>query len=106
MDTNYKGVTKQHSERQMTNQRYKELVKETCKFVKYVDEFYGTNGIYPMGATIDQICDATLELIDKLGNKVEFDSIDRERVRDILIEKFGLVFPTSTETLKTPFPKF
>ena len=63
-------------------------------FVEYVFDFYGDNGIYDMGATRDQIVDAIKICFDKFGEE-NFcsDSVDRERVRDIMIEEFGLVFP-------------
>lgn len=73
--------------------KIKRIVKATCEFVAYCDEFYGTNGVYPMGATTSQICEATLILLNEYGKNVQFDSLDRERVRDIMIEKFGLVMP-------------
>ncbi len=62
-------------------------------FIAYVHSFYGaTSDLYPMGATLKQIAEATQVLIDR-GDDVEFDSIDREKVREILIEKFGLKWP-------------
>ena len=64
------------------------------RFIDYVYKFYGDGGLYPMGATMDQITQATEELLS-VSDNVEFDSFDRERVRDILIRKFGLVFPES-----------
>lgn len=62
------------------------------EFLLYVEQFYGVNGIYPMNATPEQIKKATKILLSK-NNDVEFDSIDREKVRDILISEFNLVFP-------------
>ena len=62
------------------------------RFVNYVHKFYGDGGLYPMGATMRQIAAATQILLDRRDD-VEFDSFDREKVRDILIERFGLVFP-------------
>jgi hypothetical protein len=64
------------------------------RFVQYVHTFYGADStLYPMGATFEQIAEATQILIDR-GDDVAFDSVDREKVRDIMIDKFGLVFPT------------
>ena len=66
------------------------------KFHRYVYDFYGRNGVYPMGATFDLIEKATNSLISKLESEEgEFvgDSIDRELVRDILISEYGLEFP-------------
>jgi len=76
----------------VSNERIAEIVAECTKFVSYVMDFYGPEGIYPMGATIAQVSEATQILI-KRGDDVAFDSFDREKVRDIMIEKFGLVFP-------------
>lgn len=73
-------------------------MQQKQKFIQYVHSFYGndSNAIYPMNATIEQITEATTILEEQLGNeKPEYDSVDRERVRDILIAKFGLTFPTS-----------
>jgi hypothetical protein len=46
-----------------------------------------------MGATSKQILEATQQYISK--GEIEFcgDSLDREKVRDIMIEQFGLKFP-------------
>jgi hypothetical protein len=64
-------------------------------FVDYVFSFYGKDGLYPMGATIEQIILATAKLLNS-EKEYDFagDSVDRERVRDILISEFGLQFPT------------
>jgi hypothetical protein len=70
------------------------IAQETLKFVDYVHGFYGPGGVYPMGATVSQICDATKILLEQYGTNVEFDSVDRERVRDILISHFGLKWPS------------
>ena len=86
----------------LTDQQIQILVRKTCEFVKYVDDFYGIDGVYPMNATRNQICDAIIVLIQKIGDQVQFDSIDRESVREILIEQFGLKFPTPTPK---PTPK-
>ena len=63
-------------------------------WVSYVLSFYGPDGLYPMGATAEQVSEATKALIDR-GDDVAYDSFDREKVRDIMIERFGLVFPTA-----------
>ena len=69
------------------------IIKE---FVSYVYDFYGKGGIYDMGATISQITTATIDYLSSLLSKQEYtfcgDSLDRERVRDIMIEKFDLKF--------------
>ena len=47
-----------------------------------------------MGATVSQITTATIDYLSSLLSKGEYtfcgDSLDRERVRDIMIEKFNL----------------
>ncbi len=66
------------------------------KFYEYVLDFYGSGPdvIYPMNATLEQVKQATEILIERFGmDNIDFDSVDRERVRDILIERFGLIFP-------------
>ena len=69
--------------------------KEETEFHNYCLDFYGPQGIYRMDATLLQVQKATATLYERFGKKsVAFDSVDRERVRDILIEDFGLVFPT------------
>lgn len=60
-------------------------------FVDYVFGFYGTGGIYDMGATKDQILEASK--IRAATGDFQGDSFDRESVRDIMIDKFGLKFP-------------
>jgi hypothetical protein len=62
------------------------------EFVNYVKSFYGSGGIYPMGATDEMIIDATIQYLTSEGTKWgNGDSFDREQVRDILIDRFGLV---------------
>jgi hypothetical protein len=63
------------------------------QFHNYVHEFYGPRGIYPMGATMPQIKKATNTHIATATIEVAYDSVDRERVRDILIRDFGLQMP-------------
>jgi hypothetical protein len=46
--------------------------------------FYGPKGLYPMGMTEDEVQKA-VRLMDLFGTfDLEGDSIDRERVRDIV----------------------
>ena len=66
------------------------LSKQINDFYKYVDSFYNINyGIYKLTTkkTIIAACDDYLFSMH-LG-EVEFDSIDRERVRDILEIRYG-----------------
>jgi hypothetical protein len=62
-------------------------------FYDYVLSFYGKGGIYPMGATLPLIQQATQDLIRILkikGQEFCGDSVDRELVRDLLIDKYKL----------------
>ena len=61
------------------------------EFINYVRSFYGPGGIYCMGATDEMIIDATIQYITKGGYEFCGDSFDREHVRDIMIERIGLV---------------
>jgi hypothetical protein len=54
------------------------------QFTDYCMGFYGPQGLYPMGMTPDEIQKA-VRLMDLFGNfDLEGDSVDRERVRDIV----------------------
>ena len=67
------------------------FAKRMNEFVSYVYDFYGKNGIYDMGATRDNITTATIDYLAS-DDSLPFygDSLDRERVRDILTSKFNL----------------
>ena len=56
-------------------------------FTAYMLDFYGPAGIYPLGFTAEQIGLATQLYKCRLPVNEEFvgDSIDRERVRDIIL---------------------
>ena len=59
-------------------------------FTQYMLDFYGPNGIYDYGFTAEQINLATQLYKCRLGENYpgeEFcgDSVDRERVRDIIL---------------------
>ena len=58
------------------------------EFYEYVHSFYnGVDGIYKdVDATYIEIVDATRKLINTHGVDVCFDSVDRERVRDFILE--------------------
>ena len=65
-------------------------------FVNYVESFYGNvpNALYPIGATRKMIIEATkLYIDDHIVPWGGGDSVDRENVRDIMIDKFNLKFP-------------
>jgi hypothetical protein len=62
-------------------------------FISYVMSFYGPDGIYPMGANRTIVRKATNDVIriSKIqGREFRGDSIDREFVRDLLIDKYNL----------------
>ena len=56
-------------------------------FTQYMLDFYGPDGIYPLGFTSTQIGFATQLYKCRLAEGEEFcgDSVDRERVRDIIL---------------------
>ena len=60
----------------------------TYGFVSYMLDFYGDDGIYNIGMTADEVLEGTLKLVSDYGSGTTFegDSIDRERVRDIVLE--------------------
>ena len=60
-------------------------------FTQYMLDFYGPNGVYDYGFTAEQINLATqlykCRMEDEFGQtEFEGDSVDRERVRDIILE--------------------
>ena len=76
--------------------------RQISDFVDYVDPFYGTNDpLYPLylngvELTKEHIRHATIVYLDRCNNDDfenctwgDGDSLDRERVRDILTQKFG-----------------
>ena len=68
-------------------------------FLAYVDSFYNEkNGIYPIkGLTNDMIFTATLKYVSSQTKDYTWgggDSVDRERVRDIILADNNLVFNT------------
>jgi len=63
-------------------------------FIDYVMSFYGPGEIYDMGVSRDDAWNA-LCILFRTKNRPPFvgDSIDREAVRDILIDMFGYKWP-------------
>ena len=62
------------------------------EFINYVRSFYGPGGIYIMNVTDEMIIEAIIQYLTTPGTKWgDGDSFDREQVRDIMIERFGLV---------------
>jgi len=60
-------------------------------FTKYLLDFYGPNGVYPFGFTAEQVSLATQLYKTRLdinypGEEFSGDSVDRERVRDIILQ--------------------
>ena len=77
-------------------------------FVNYVLGYYGRHGIYSMNATRTMVCDTINKYLD-FSNELwilpksdwregsisfGYDSTDREIIRDMMIEDYGLVFPS------------
>jgi len=65
------------------------------QFVDYVESFYGNvpDAIYPISAIREMISNAVEIYFDAMFDSVTWgggDSLDRERVRDIMIEKYNL----------------
>jgi hypothetical protein len=58
-------------------------------FYDYVLSFYGDDGIYKIGATLDMVMEATQKYINSGANFCG-DSFDREHVRDIMLNDYGL----------------
>ena len=58
-------------------------------FYHYVLAFYGENGIYKIGATRDMVMEATQKYISS-GADFTGDSFDREHIRDIMLNDYGL----------------
>ena len=75
-----------------------ELNDMLTEFVNYVYSFYGApDALYPMGATKADIIGATYDYLNAVTtlNNEHFtwgdgDSLDRERVRDILLDEYNL----------------
>jgi hypothetical protein len=67
----------------------KQLQKPMEEFYDYVLSFYGDDGIYKIGATRDMVMEATQKYINS-GADFTGDSFDREHVRDIMLNDYGL----------------
>ena len=75
--------------------KVEQIVNQLCDFIAYVDSFYNEkNGIYPIkGLTNDMIINATQKYITSQTKDYTWgdgDSLDRERVRDIILADNGL----------------
>lgn len=66
--------------------------KDIQNFIQYCDEFYNIEtGIYPV-ATKEDIKKAIAQYMSKTNGKdIHFDSLDRERVREILQPSYSII---------------
>jgi hypothetical protein len=59
--------------------------------------FYGPGGVYPLGMSEDEVTKA-IRLLDLIGQEdLDLDSIDRERVRDVVLVMRGTKVSTKWE---------
>ena len=75
--------------------KVEQIVNQLCEFIAYVDSFYNEkNGIYPIkGLTNSMIINAIQKYINSQSENYTWgdgDSLDRERVRDIILADNGL----------------
>ena len=73
----------------------KAITEMMSEFIVYVDKFYNEKtGIYPIkDMTNTMVLDATQKYINSLNDDITWgggDSLDRERVRDIILADNGL----------------
>jgi hypothetical protein len=77
----------------MTATFSKEFIND---FIDYVMSFYGADGLYPItGINRTVVRKATndlMRIVKIKGEKFCGDSIDRELVRDLLIDKYNFSF--------------
>lgn len=67
------------------------------EFIDYCMGFYGPGGIYPLGMSTDEVSKA-VRLLDLIGQQeLELDSIDREKVRDVVMVMRGSKVTTNWE---------
>jgi hypothetical protein len=67
------------------------------QFIDYCLDFYGPGGIYPLGMSEDEVTRA-VRLLDLIGQEdLELDSIDREKVRDVVLVMRGTKVSTKWE---------
>jgi len=65
------------------------MLEKIESFIDYLDEFYSDGGIYPIGLTRDESLIATgvrIGVCKWLNLPFEGDTIDREAVRDIVLD--------------------
>ena len=67
------------------------------QFIEYCLDFYGPVGIYPLGMSSEEVSKA-VRLLDLIGQEdLELDSIDREKVRDVVLVMRGTKVSTKWE---------
>ena len=68
------------------------ILNQICDFVAYVDSFYNEkSGLYPIkGMTNSMVINAVKKHIEKVGQEFCADSVDREKIRDIILEDNNL----------------
>ena len=68
------------------------IVDVLSDFLAYVDSFYNEkNGLYPIkGMTNSMVINAVKKHIEKVGQEFCADSVDREKIRDIILEDNNL----------------
>ena len=72
------------------------ITNALVEFITYVDDFYNAkSGIYPInGMTDKMVLNAVKKYIATNAKSFCGDSLDRERVRDIILADNNLVFNT------------
>ena len=78
------------------------IVNVLCDFIAYVDSFYNEkDGLYPIkGMTNSMVIKGVQTYITQIGESESLewgggDSLDRERVRDIILENNDVVWVTT-----------
>ena len=78
------------------------IVNVLCDFISYVDSFYNEkDGIYPIkGMTNSMVIKGVQTYITQIGESESLewgggDSLDRERVRDIILKDNDVVWVTT-----------
>lgn len=78
------------------------IVNTLCDFIAYVDSFYNAEtGLYPIkGMTNSMVIKGVQTYITQIGQAESLewgggDSLDRERVRDIILENNDVVWVTN-----------
>jgi len=82
---------------------YNNMINNFNDFINYCLDFYGWNGLYDQGRTREQIAYATLMYLDSLTETRtwgEGDSLDRERVRDIMNELYDWLHKQRVGTIR------